>query len=70
MYNVIFVETYWNVWDKCRADDEIFKFLLILGQFMMKTGGDYFEYGGRSYGRVNYMTGSFMNFNQRQILLK
>jgi hypothetical protein len=51
MYNVIFAELYWNKWDKCRADGEILKFSQMLGQFVMKTGGEYFEYGEWSDGR-------------------
>jgi len=51
-YNVTFADLYWNVWDKSYADDGIIKFSQILGQFMTKTVGDYFEYGGWSDGRL------------------
>jgi len=49
--NVTFAELCWNVWDKRRADDGILKFSQILGQFMMKSGMEYFEYGRWSDGR-------------------
>ena len=49
MYNVAFAEPYWNVWDKWMADDGILIFAQILGQFMMKTGGDYSDTSAKEY---------------------
>jgi hypothetical protein len=47
MYNVTFDKLYRNIWDKCRDDDGILNSQrYVLGQFMMKIGGEYFEYGG------------------------
>jgi hypothetical protein len=56
---------------KCSADDEIIKFSHILGQFMMKSGGNILNMMDEVTGDgVNYTTRRFTNFNQRQILLK
>jgi hypothetical protein len=53
IYNLTFAELYWNVWDKFSADDGIIKFSQILGLFMMKPGGEYFEYGGCTDGKLS-----------------
>jgi len=50
MYNVIFAELSWNAWDKCKTDEGIMIFSQILGQFIMKFGGDCFEFGAWSDG--------------------
>jgi hypothetical protein len=51
MYNVTFAALYWNIWDKFSADGVVIKLSQILGQFMMKIGGEYFEYDRWSDGR-------------------
>jgi len=51
MYNVIFAELSWNVWDKRTGDDGITKFSQILGQFVVKFAGDYFEFDAWRDGR-------------------
>jgi hypothetical protein len=48
IYSVLFGELSWSVWDKCRLDDGIMKFSQILGQFITKFSGDYFEFGAWS----------------------